>query len=338
LDQQEGKLVTFGIVPTDANIGYGYIKSSQNEINGAYSVIEFVEKPDLKTAQSYLEQGHYLWNSGMFVFKASVLMDELNAQSPDIVSSVKSAINNAKKDLDFIRLDEQAFSSSPSNSIDYALMEKSDNVVVVPLNAKWNDIGSWNALYDIGDKDSHGNVIKGDVITRSTSGTYINAHHRMVATIGVDDLIIVDTPDVIFIASKDKAQEVKSIVASLQANTRDESEFNRKVYRPWGWYDSIEMGDTFQVKRLHIKIGAKLSLQSHRYRAEHWVVVSGVAIVVKGDDSFKLRKGQSVYIAVGEKHSLANEGNEILEVVEVQSGEYLGEDDIQRFEDIYGRK
>ena len=199
---QEGKLVTFGIVPTDANIGYGYIKSSQNEINGAYSVIEFVEKPDLKTAQSYLEQGHYLWNSGMFVFKASVLMDELNAQSPDIVSSVKSAINNAKKDLDFIRLDEQAFSSSPSNSIDYALMEKSDNVVVVPLNAKWNDIGSWNALYDIGDKDSHGNVIKGDVITRSTSGTYINAHHRMVATIGVDDLIIVDTPDVIFIASK----------------------------------------------------------------------------------------------------------------------------------------
>jgi len=335
---QEGKLVTFGIVPTDANIGYGYIKSSQNEINGAYSVIEFVEKPDLKTAQSYLEQGHYLWNSGMFVFKASVLMDELNAQSPDIVSSVKSAINNAKKDLDFIRLDEQAFSSSPSNSIDYALMEKSDNVVVVPLNAKWNDIGSWNALYDIGDKDSHGNVIKGDVITRSTSGTYINAHYRMVATIGVDDLIIVDTPDVIFIASKDKAQEVKSIVASLQANTRDESEFNRKVYRPWGWYDSIEMGDTFQVKRLHIKIGAKLSLQSHRYRAEHWVVVSGVAIVVKGDDSFKLRKGQSVYIAVGEKHSLANEGNEILEVVEVQSGEYLGEDDIQRFEDIYGRK
>ena len=334
---QEGKLVTFGIVPTDANIGYGYIKSSQNEINGAHSVIEFVEKPDLKTAESYLKQGDYLWNSGMFMFKASVLMDELSNQSLAIVDSVKSAIDNAKIDLDFVRLDEKSFNSSPSDSIDYALMEKSKNVMVVPLDAKWNDVGSWDALYDIGTKDTNGNVIKGDVIAQNTSNTYINAHHHMVTTIGVDNLIIVDTPDATFVASRNKAQEVKGIVESLQVNSRGEGESHRKVYRPWGWYDSIEMGDTFQVKRLHIKIGAKLSLQSHHYRAEHWVVVSGSASVIKGDNSLELKKGQSIYIEAGEKHSLANKGDEILEVIEVQSGEYLGEDDIQRFEDIYGR-
>jgi mannose-1-phosphate guanylyltransferase/mannose-6-phosphate isomerase len=335
---KNGKLVTFGIVPTDANTNYGYIKSLKGNDNDVYKVEEFVEKPDLKTAQFYLEQGNYLWNSGMFMFQAHTFIDELTIHTPDIVTSVNNAVNNATQDLDFIRLEKQAFESSPSDSIDYALMEKSNNVVVIPLDAKWNDIGSWNALYDIGDKDSNGNVIKGDVIAKSTSNTYINAHHHMVVTIGVNDLIVVDTPDVTFIASKDKSQEVKSIVESLQASTRDESESHRKVYRPWGWYDSIETGDTFQVKRLYVKIGAKLSLQSHRYRAEHWVVVNGVASVVKGDDSFELKKGQSVYIAVGEKHSLANKGNEILEIIEVQSGGYLGEDDIQRFEDIYGRK
>jgi mannose-1-phosphate guanylyltransferase/mannose-6-phosphate isomerase len=256
---QEGKLATFGIVPTDANTGYGYIKSSPEHIDGVYKVEEFIEKPDLQTAQSYLEQGNYLWNSGMFIFKADKLIDELTTHSPEIVTSVNDAVNNAVKDLDFIRLDKQAFESSPSDSIDYALMEKSDNVVVVPLDAGWNDIGSWSALHDIGTKDNNGNVIKGDVIAQDTTNTYINANHHMVSTIGVDNLIIVDTPDATFIATQDKAQEVKSIVESLQAKGRDEGAMHRKVFRPWGWYDSIEVGFHIQVKRLHVNPGAKHS-------------------------------------------------------------------------------
>jgi len=332
-----GKLTTFGIVPTNANTGYGYIKSSKENDNGAYKVEEFVEKPDLKTAQTYLEQGNYLWNSGMFMFKADVLIDELTIHSPDIVNSVNDAINNATQDLDFIRLDKQAFESSPSDSIDYALMEKSDNVVVVPLDAQWNDIGAWSALYDIGTKDSQGNVIKGDVITQSTTNTYINADHHMVAAIGVDNLIIIDTLDATFIATQDKAQEVKSIVESLQASGRCESSAHRKVYRPWGWYDSIESGEHFQVKRLHVKSGAKLSLQMHHKRAEHWVVVSGIATVTNGEQTFDLNKGESTYIPLGVTHALENNTSEPLEIIEVQSGSYLGEDDIVRFEDAYGR-
>jgi mannose-1-phosphate guanylyltransferase/mannose-6-phosphate isomerase len=335
---QQGKLITFGIVPTQVNTGYGYIKSSQSDNNGAYEVEEFVEKPDIKTAQSYLQQGNYLWNSGMFVFKASVLIEELSAQSPNIVSAVKNAVKNAKQDFDFMRLDKVAFASSPSDSIDYALMEKSNRVMVVPLDAGWNDIGAWDALYNIGNKDDNGNVIKGDVIAQDTTNSYINAQHHIVTTIGVDDLIIVDTPDATFIASKNKAQQVKSIVETLQTNHRVESHAHRKVYRPWGWYDSIEMGDTFQVKRLHIKPGAKLSLQSHQQREEHWIVVSGVASVVKGNKNLELHKGQSTYIKIGERHSLANNSDEELEVIEVQNGTYLGEDDIKRFKDIYGRE
>jgi mannose-1-phosphate guanylyltransferase/mannose-6-phosphate isomerase len=334
---QSGKLATFGIVPTDANTGYGYIKSSKDSINGAYKVEEFVEKPDLKTAQSYLEQGNYLWNSGMFIFKAATLVDELTIHSPDIVKSVSNAIDNATQDLDFIRLDRQAFESSPSDSIDYALMEKSNNVVVVPLDAQWNDIGAWSALHNIGIKDKNNNVIKGDVITQDTTNTYINADHHMVATIGVDNLIIVDTPDATFVATQDKAQEVKSIVESLQASGRCEGIAHRKVYRPWGWYDSIESGEHFQVKRLHVKPGAKLSLQMHHKRAEHWVVVSGTATVTNGDQTFDLNKGESTYIPLGVTHALANNTSEPLEIIEVQSGVYLGEDDIVRFEDIYGR-
>jgi len=334
---QSGKLTTFGIVPTDANTGYGYIKSSKENGNGAHKVEEFVEKPDLKTAEVYLEQGNYLWNSGMFMFKADVLIDELTTHSPGIVASVNNAINNATQDLDFIRLDKQAFESSPSDSIDYALMEKSDNVVVVPLDAQWNDIGAWPALYDIGTKDSQGNVIKGDVITQGTTNTYINADHHMVAAIGVDNLIIIDTPDATFIATQDKAQEVKSIVESLQASGRCESSAHRKVYRPWGWYDSIESGEYFQVKRLHVKPSAKLSLQMHHKRAEHWVVVSGTATVTNSEQTFSLEKGESTYIPLGATHGLENATNEPLEIIEVQSGAYLGEDDIIRFEDIYGR-
>jgi mannose-1-phosphate guanylyltransferase/mannose-6-phosphate isomerase len=334
---QEGKLATFGIVPTNANTGYGYIKSSKENDSGAYKVEEFVEKPDLKTAEKYLNQGNYLWNSGMFMFKADTLIDELTIHSPDTVKLVSDAVNNATQDFNFIRLDRQVFESSPSNSIDYALMEKSDNVVVVPLDAGWSDIGSWSALYDIGVKDSSGNVLKGDVTAKDTTNTYIYASHHMVTTVGVDNLIVIDTPDATFIASQDKAHEVKSIVESLQKKGRDEAHSNRKVYRPWGWYDSIESGENFQVKRLHVKPGAKLSLQMHHKRAEHWVVVIGTAKVTNGEQTFTLEKGESTYIPLGVTHGLENATNKPLEIIEVQSGTYLGEDDIVRFEDIYGR-
>ena len=319
---QEGKLATFGIVPTDANTGYGYIRASEDDSDDAHKVEEFVEKPDLQTAQAYLEQGNYLWNSGMFMFKAATLIDELATHSPEIVTSVNDAVNNAKQDLDFIRLDKKAFESSPSDSIDYALMEKSSNVVVVPLDAQWNDIGAWSALHDIGTKDANGNVIKGDVIAQDTTNTYIHANHHMVTTIGVDNLIIVDTPDATFIATQDKAQEVKSIVESLQASGRCESSAHRKVYRPWGWYDSIEVGLHFQVKRLYVNPGAKLSLQMHHKRAEHWVVVCGTATVINGERTLTLKEGESTYIPIGTTHSLGNKTNELLEVIEVQSGVY----------------
>lgn len=326
------KLVTFGIVPTEANTGYGYIKSTADG-----QVKAFVEKPDAKTAQSYLEQGNYLWNSGMFMFQAKTLISELTECSPDIVSAVSNAVSNATQDFDFIRLDKQAFESSPSDSIDYALMEKSSNVVVVPLDAGWNDIGAWSALYDIGEKDNKGNVIKGDVSTIGTTNTYINAHHHMVATIGVDNLIIIDTPDATLVATQDKAHEVKSIVESLHKDGRTEGGEHRKVHRPWGWYDSIESGEYFQVKRLHVKSGAKLSLQKHQKRAEHWVVVKGTATVTNDKKTFDLEKGESTYIPIGIIHALENKTNEPLELIEVQSGTYLGEDDIERLEDAYGR-
>ena len=334
---QAGKLATFGIVPTDANTGYGYIKSSQENIDSAHKVEKFVEKPDLETAQTYLEQGNYLWNSGMFMFQADVLISELSEQSPNIVVSVIDAVTNATKDLDFIRLDKQSFESSPSGSIDYALMEKSDNVVVVPLDAGWNDIGSWSALHDIGKKDANGNVINGDVFMQDTTNTYIHANGHMIATIGVQDLIIVDTPNATLISTKDKSQEVKNIVEQLQRQDREEQSCHRKVYRPWGWYDSIEMGKHFQVKRLHVKPGAKLSLQMHHKRAEHWVVVSGIATAINGKETLILTEGESTYIPIGTTHALENHTDEILEIIEVQSGTYLGEDDIVRFEDIYGR-
>ena len=334
---KKGKLVTFGIVPLDANTGYGYIKSSQKILDGVYAIEEFIEKPNLESAQSYVDQGDYFWNSGMFVFQASTLIDELTTYSPDIVSAVNDAINNATCDLDFIRLEKQAFESSPKDSIDYALMERSDDVVVVPLDAQWSDVGSWSTLYDIGEKDSSGNVLKGDVIAQDTTNTYINADHHMVATIGVDNLVVVDTPDVTLVAAKDKVQEVKSIVANLQSKNRNEHDEHRKVYRPWGWYDSIESGKYFQVKRLCVNPGEKLSLQIHHKRAEHWVVVSGIATVINGDDVLILTKGDSTYIPIGTAHCMENKTENPLEVIEVQSGAYLEEDDIVRIEDIYGR-
>jgi len=334
---QEGKLVAFGIVPTDANTGYGYIKVSNNNFNGESKVEEFIEKPDLETAKTYLQHGDYLWNSGMFVFKSSVLIDELTEYSSDIIVSGTSAVDNAIKDLDFIRLDKQAFELSPNISIDYALMEKSDNVFVVPLDVGWNDVGSWSALYDIGLKDSDGNVISGDVSTWGVSNTYINADHHMIVAIGVDNLVIVDTPDATLVAAKDRGHEIKSMVEFLHIKKRSESRTHRKVYRPWGWYDSIEVGKNFQVKKLHVKPGAKLSLQMHQKRAEHWVVVSGTATVINGEEFLTLKEGRSTHIPCGTTHSLENKTNEKLEIIEVQSGVYLGEDDIVRFKDIYNR-
>jgi len=334
---QNGKLVTFGIVPRDVNTGYGYIKVSETIDNGALNVEEFIEKPDSKTAKGFFEQGHYLWNSGMFMFKASILIENLTIHSPDIVEAVKNSIDNASKDFDFIRLNKQAFSSSPIDSIDFALMEKSDNLVVVPLDANWSDVGSWSALYDIAEKDNNGNVIKGDVISHNTTNSFVLANHHMVTTVGVDNLIIVDTPDATFIANRDNVKDVKSIVEVLQANNRSEIEEHRKVYRPWGWYDSIQLEEHFQVKKLHVNPRAKLSLQMHNKRSEYWVVIKGIASVTSGKDKLTIKVGGSIYIPIGTKHSLENKTNKDLEVIEVQSGVYLGEDDIIRFEDIYGR-
>ena len=334
---QAGKLATFGIVPTDANTGYGYIKLSTDNIDGAYKVEEFVEKPNLQTAQSYLKQGDFLWNSGMFMFQARTFIDELTICSPEIVKLVNSSVDGATQDLDFIRLEQQAFESSPSDSIDYALMERSNNVVVVPLNAQWSDVGSWDALHGISVKDHNGNAIQGDVFTEETTNSYICANHHMVATIGIQDLIIVDTPNATLIAHKDKSQKVKNIVEQLKQQNREEKFYHRKVYRPWGWYDTIEIGKHFQVKRLYVNPGAKLSLQMHRKRAEHWVVVSGIATATNGEKILTLAKGESTYIPIGITHSLENKTDQPLEIIEVQSGVYLGEDDIVRFEDIYGR-
>jgi len=334
---QEGKLVTFGIVPKDANTGYGYIKLSNIKLGNVSKVEEFVEKPDLETAQEYIEQGNYLWNSGMFMFKASSVIRELSIHCPNIVSSATKAVNSAVLDLDFIHLNKQAFESSPNISIDYALMEKSHNVFVLELDLNWNDIGSWSALYDIESKDVNGNVIKGDALVKDTTNTYIYADHHIVVAIGVDDLIVVDTPDATFIAKKDRAKDVNSLVDSLSNGKRYESEIHRKVYRPWGWYDSIDISDNYQVKKLHVNPGSKLSLQKHQQRNEYWVVVKGIANVTNGEDNLTLKKGDSTSIPSGTVHSLENNTDEVLEVVEVQSGVYLGEDDIVRLEDRYGR-
>ena len=334
---QDKKLVTFGITPTNAKTGYGYIKLSEKNINGSFKVEKFVEKPNKKVAEAMLEEGGYLWNSGMFIFKSETLINEMKIHSNEILINVMKSFDTASKDLDFIRLGIEGFESCPNDSIDYALMEKSSNVFVVPLDADWSDIGSWSALYDISESDDYGNVIKGDVIVKDTLNTYIDAKHHMVATIGLNNIVIIDTPDVTFVSSKEKAHEVKIIADKLETEGRDEVLDHRKVYRPWGWYDSIETGKNFQVKKLHVNPGAKLSLQMHNKRAEHWVVVCGKATVINGDKTFILTKGESTFIPIGTSHSLANNTNDNLEIIEIQSGIYLGEDDIIRFEDIYGR-
>jgi len=332
------KLVTFGIQPKDANTDYGYIKFKGQCNDGAYNIDKFTEKPDLKNAEMFLKQGKYLWNSGMFMFKANLLINELTEYCPLISEATKISVANAIKDLDFIRLDEKAFSVCPNESIDYALMEKSNNRVVVPLDAGWNDIGSWQTLSKFGKKDLDGNIIKGDVITENTSNTYINSssNRNKIVTIGIDDLVIINTHDVTLISSKAMSGDVKLIADHVENNSNNSSK-HVKVYRPWGWFEVLEIGDFFQIKKLHVKAKERLSFQFHNKRAEFWAVVKGVASIRLENKELNLSVGDSIHIAQGEKHSLANNTDEDLQVIEVQSGKYLGEDDIVRLQDIYGR-
>ena len=334
---EQDKLVTFGITPVEPNTGYGYIEKSSEMVDQICKIKRFVEKPDLETAKQYLKDGNYLWNSGMFLFTAQNYLKELNKYNAKISESCKQAIEKAKQDYDFLRLDSAAFSESPADSIDYAVMEKTENAAVVPLDAGWNDIGNWSALYQIGEKDKNNNVIKGNAITTETTNSYINANHHMIATIGIDDLIIVDTADATLVASKDKTQQVKQIVEQLQQQNRTEEQLHRKVYRPWGWYDTIDNGHRFKVKRICVTPGATLSLQKHHHRAEHWIIVKGTAKITNGNKTELLTENQSTYIPIGTSHRLENLGKLPLEMIEVQSGSYLGEDDIERIEDNYGR-
>ncbi len=340
----DGKLVTFGIVPTHPETGYGYIKAlnhkgheEHEEKTSVLFVQEFVEKPDLETAQGYLASGDYYWNSGMFLFKASRYLQELNKLRPDILEVCEKAIAIENTDLDFVRLDEAAFTACPDESIDYAVMEKTTDAVVVPLDAGWSDVGSWTSLADICEKDESGNSVQGDVLLQDTRNTYVRSEQKLIATVGVDDLVITESDDAILVAHKDRVQDVKKIVDRLKAQNRTEVKLHRKVYRPWGAYDSIDFGERFQVKRITVKSGAKLSLQMHYHRAEHWIVVKGTALITNGDQEILLTENQSTYIPIGVVHRLENPGKFDLELIEVQSGGYLGEDDIVRFEDTYGR-
>ncbi|WP_324770338.1 mannose-1-phosphate guanylyltransferase/mannose-6-phosphate isomerase [Pokkaliibacter plantistimulans] len=330
------KLVTFGIVPTEAHTGYGYIHRGRS-IETGFAVDGFVEKPDVTTAQEYVNSGSYYWNSGMFMFRASVYLQELKQYRPDIFAACEAACATTRHDLDFMRIDDEAFAACPDDSVDYAVMEKTNRAVVVPMDAGWSDVGSWSALWDIADKDTQGNVKRGDVLLESTRNSYVYSDNKLIAAIGVEDLVIVDTPDAVMVAHKSQVQDVKKVVGRLNDSGRCEATLHRKVYRPWGNYDSIDVGERFQVKRIVVKPGAKLSVQMHHHRAEHWIVVSGTAKVTINDVEKLLTENQSVYIPLGAVHALENPGKIPLELIEVQSGSYLGEDDIVRFEDKYGR-
>ncbi|MFA5701286.1 MAG: mannose-1-phosphate guanylyltransferase/mannose-6-phosphate isomerase [Desulfuromonas sp.] len=334
---QDDKLVTFGIVPTQAETGYGYIQRGQDLPHQGYAVARFVEKPDAATAQAYLDSGDYYWNSGMFMFKASVYLKALDASRPDILAACARAMEHAHTDLDFIRIDATAFAECPSDSIDYAVMEKTRAAAVIPLDAGWSDIGSWSALWEMGTKSENGNVVHGDVIATDTHNSLLRAEHRMVATIGVRDLVVVETKDALMVAHKDRVQDVKKVVEHIKDQGRHEHRNNREVYRPWGMYDSIDSGERYQVKRITVKPGARLSVQLHHHRAEHWIVVSGTAQITVAEETKILSENESIYIPLGKTHCLENPGKIPLELIEVQSGSYLGEDDIMRFDDVYGR-
>ncbi|MCR1005554.1 MAG: mannose-1-phosphate guanylyltransferase/mannose-6-phosphate isomerase [Stenotrophomonas maltophilia] len=331
---EAGPLVTFGIVPTGPETGYGYIKAADGQ--GLRAVERFVEKPDLDTATGYVSSGQYYWNSGMFLFKASRYLQELERFQPAMLAGSRQAWQQARRDADFTRLDKDAFTAVPSDSIDYAVMEKTADAVVIPLDAGWNDVGSWTALRDVSQQDGDGNAHQGDVIAIDCRNTYAYGQ-RLVAMVGLDDVIVVETDDAVLVGKADRMQEVKTVVAQLKAEGRSEATWHRKVYRPWGAYDSIDNGERFQVKRITVKPGGTLSLQMHHHRAEHWIVVSGTAEVTRGDEVILLSENQSTYIPLGVTHRLRNPGKLPLQLIEVQSGSYLGEDDIVRFEDTYGR-
>jgi len=343
---EDNYLVTFGVKPASPETGYGYIHLADKiqDINGQsiHAISGFTEKPDRPTAEGYLSSGDYLWNSGIFMMKASVWLEKIKLLQPLIHDACLSAFNKGETDGLFFRLDETSFLNSPDDSIDYAVMEKlaqnkDDKIAVIPVDVGWSDVGAWSSVWDINDKDSNNNHIEGDVIAEQTKNCLIKSERGLIVTIGCEDMVIVDTDDAIMIANKDKTQDVKKIVEKLKKEKRSEFLTHRKVYRPWGSYDSIDTGETFQAKRLIVNPGKKLSLQSHEKRAEHWVVVKGVATVTKGDETFLLHENESTYIPLGVKHRLENAADELLEIIEVQSGSYLGEDDIIRYDDDFGR-
>lgn len=336
-------LVTFGIVPSKPETGYGYVKRGEviNDTSlpndSLYKVAQFVEKPDLETAESYVNSGDYYWNSGMFLFKASVFIDELETFNPEMIACCKTALDKSKHDLDFIRLDKESFISCPSDSIDYAVMEKTSRAVTVPLDAGWNDVGSWDALWEIEEKSTEGNVLRGDVLTHDSNNCLVRAENKLVTLVGVDNLVVIETKDAVLVAAKDKVQDVKEIVQKLHSELRSEVELHREVYRPWGKYDGVDEGERFQVKRITVKAGQSTSMQMHYHRAEHWIIVSGMAEITCGDKTFMCAENQSAFIPQGSMHRIANPGKLPMEMIEVQTGSYLGEDDIVRFDDQYGR-
>lgn len=334
---RQNKLVTFGIVPHSPETAYGYIRRGEELLSNVYEVAQFVEKPGKEKAQEYIASDDYYWNSGMFMFKASCYLEALAQHRPDIYASCQQSIATATKDLDFIRLNAETFKSCPSESIDYAVMEKTDQAVVVPLDAGWSDIGSWAAIWDVSEKDAQGNRLLGDVIIEDSHNCLIHANERLVSVLGLDDLVVIDTKDAVLVADKNKVQAVKHIVDRLKSSERSEWNIHREVYRPWGKYDLIDFGERYQAKRITVKPGARLSVQMHHHRAEHWVVVSGTAEVTSGKETFLVSENQSTYIPIGQVHLLRNPGKVPLELIEVQTGSYLGEDDIVRLEDDYGR-
>jgi len=341
-----GAIVVLGIAPTRPDIGYGYIRTATIDGSTVREVEAFVEKPDLPTAERYLAEGGYLWNSGMFVLKARTWLDALAAFRPDTLEATTAAWRAATRDAAFVRVDAKAFAAVPAESVDYAVMEPASRargsdgappVRLVPLDAGWSDLGAWDAVWQIGDRDADGNATSGDTLLRDTRNTLVHATSRLVGVIGLDDITVVETPDAVLVARRDRSPEVKELVGALQAKGRSEATTHRRVHRPWGWYESIDQGPRFQVKRILVKPGARLSLQMHHHRAEHWIVVTGTAEVTNGEAVLMLTENQSTYIPLGQTHRLANPGKLPLEIIEVQSGSYLGEDDIVRFEDTYGR-
>ena len=334
-----GKLVTFGICPTRAETGYGYIRAGTPIAGGGREILAFVEKPDVATAEQYVASGEYLWNSGIFMMRASAWTAQLGAMRPDMLESCRAAYAARSTDRDFLRVGAEAFAACPADSIDYAVMEKlpAGLGVVIPFEAGWSDVGAWDALWQIGGKDGNGNVLRGDVMTVDTRDTLAISQSRLVACVGLDDAVVVETPDAVLVAHKGHMQQVKEVVARLKREKRPEADAHRKIYRPWGYYDSVDAGNRFQVKRIVVNPGASLSLQMHHHRAEHWIVVSGTARVTCGEKILLMSENESTYIPIGTRHRLENPGKVPLEIIEVQSGAYLGEDDIVRFEDTYGR-